>query len=532
MSPTTKRNASGVITPSTPLDQVHASMRAIPSAIKNLEDSKAFLYGKGWALPGETLSLEILARTLFSTVADSPKLPTPAANTILSVAYLITEKIDDGIRTDLSANITKHLLDSLLPITTSIQTKLEEHLKAVTDTTKTHADLNDKLQQTQEKLDEATSKVTSNARSYSQVAAAPIINPSPPFHQNNTNITFAQIQIRNREAIKARQVLIDFDKTGNMDLDVMDERTLTRKATDALSTVWAAITDPTVPRPTLKSATLMRNGGLLLELDSPEAANWLKGDEIRDSFLTNMGSGANIKDRTYQVIVQFAPVQFDPKDDESLRQYEEFNGLPQGSVMKAEWIKPVKDRRLDQTIATLRVFHKDAQSANKILSEGAHIFNKKVIPKKPKREPIRCLRCQRFGHERRNCKAERATCGRCSGTHETNTCSTPNHLLRCANCFEHHPSFDRNCHLFREKCQQMDARHPENNLAFYPTDEPWTWATLAQDVRATPPPPAQRPERSRPTNAFRQTLLTGANAIPAPNNNNNNVLQPQPGPSS
>jgi len=236
------------------------------------------------------------------------------------------------------------------------------------------------------------------------------------------NVLYSQIQIRNREEIKRRQVLIDFDRMGDMSLETMDEATLTRKTNDALNTVWAAAPEPKLPHPKLKTATLMRNGGLLLELDSSETAEWLKGEEVREGFLANVGSGANIKNRTYQVIVQFVPIQFKPEDDQHLQDYENFNGLASNSVLKAEWIKPVNDRKRNQKVATMRVYHKDALSANKILSEGASVLGKRTVPKKPKKEPIRCLKCQRFGHERRDCKASDPKCARCAEAHETDSC--------------------------------------------------------------------------------------------------------------
>ena len=75
----------------------------------------------------------------------------------------------------------------------------------------------------------------------------------------------------------------------------MDERTLTRKATDALRTCYAIAEDPKPTEVKLKAGTLLRNGGLLLELNTDEAALWLKSDEIINRFLENLGSGACIK---------------------------------------------------------------------------------------------------------------------------------------------------------------------------------------------------------------------------------------------
>ena len=190
----------------------------------------------------------------------------------------------------------------------------------------------------------------------------------------------------------------------------MSETVLNRKTKDAINTVWAITPKPKLALPRVKVAVLLRNGGLLLELDRAEAAEWLCNDTNRTKILENIGSGASIKNRTYQVIVQFIPVQFELEDDEALRHFEAMNDLQPNSTLRAEWIKPVKDRREGQRVATVRFYFKDAKSANSVLSKGAYVPGKKVVPKKPRREPIRCLKCQLFGHERQHCTSREVRC--------------------------------------------------------------------------------------------------------------------------
>lgn len=250
-------------------------MRSLVPVIKNAEEAKTHLCNKGWAPPGEAFSLETLAKVLFNIVAEGSKNQLTSMNAMLAVAYLITEKSYDTFKQNITTAVTKHLLDAILPITTNLQTKIDLHLQAVNDSTKAHSVITEKLQLTQEQLEVTSEKVNSNAKTYSQ-AAATVTNPNyvpPP--STNSNITHSQIQIRNREAIKSRQVLINFDRTANADLDNLDEPTLTRKARDALNTSWAATDDPKPLLPKLKSSTLLHNGNLLLELDTAEAAEWL-----------------------------------------------------------------------------------------------------------------------------------------------------------------------------------------------------------------------------------------------------------------
>ncbi|XP_055936826.1 uncharacterized protein LOC129966428 [Argiope bruennichi] len=56
--------------------------------------------------------------------------------------------------------------------------------------------------------------------------------------------------------------------------------------------------------------------------------------------------------------------------------------------------------------------------------------------------PLRCFKCQRFGHSKANCRGT-VTCARCSEKgHESQQCSAPE---KCVNCKGEHTSFSRLC---------------------------------------------------------------------------------------
>ena len=479
--------------------------------IKDADDARKFLVKEGWTVQNEEVTLETLARFLLAHSLQ-PKLAVETANLLAAVGFLITTNLQEGIAKEVAQSITELLKHSIASMTVDIREGLEQHASKLVETAQSQATIAQDMQKTQENMAESARQAATQVRTYSQIAATPPhpqSTPSPP-------ITYSQLKIQNREQIKRRQVLIDFEQTEDLQLGEMDERTLTRKATDALRTCYAVAGDPKPTEVKLKAGTLLRNGGLLLELNTDEAALWLKSDEIINRFLENLGSGASVKNRTYQVIVQFVPVSFDPADDKHIKAFEEHNNIAEGSIAKAEWIKPAKDRKPNQKVATLRVYHRNAQSANTILKQGAYVFNKRVVPKRPHKEPIRCLRCHRFGHERRECKSQNVYCGKCSGIHETDTCREHPRAFKCINCLGPHPSYDRECQVFWEKRQQMDQRCPENGLAFYPTNEPWTWITLddAATHQTPPTPPDEFDRRPRPHPMLRQTRLTGTNNTP------------------
>ena len=72
-------------------------------------------------------------------------------------------------------------------------------------------------------------------------------------------------------------------------------------------------------------------------------------------------------------------------------------------------------------------------------------------------DPVRCFKCQGFGHFARNCQSTVIKCGRCSLEHATKECNIeklpgPSNRSdsKCANCKGNHPAFSRQCPTFLE----------------------------------------------------------------------------------
>ena len=59
-----------------------------------------------------------------------------------------------------------------------------------------------------------------------------------------------------------------------------------------------------------RAVSRLRNGGVLMELDSEEAVTWFAGAAIRKRFLEKLHPAAAIKPRLYQFMVQFVPLTF------------------------------------------------------------------------------------------------------------------------------------------------------------------------------------------------------------------------------
>ena len=63
-------------------------------------------------------------------------------------------------------------------------------------------------------------------------------------------------------------------------------------------------------------------------------------------------------------------------------------------------------------------------------------------------KPIRCTKCQRFGHKAKDCKKEE-TCPRCAGPHAYEHCTMEVNALKCINCGGPHSAAYKGCEKFK-----------------------------------------------------------------------------------
>ena len=85
-------------------------MRKTHPVIKNTDDAKFQLYTRGWALTGQKITLETLARVLFAIFAKGQKLSVAITTPILTITYLIMERPEDGFKSKIAKAITNQNL--------------------------------------------------------------------------------------------------------------------------------------------------------------------------------------------------------------------------------------------------------------------------------------------------------------------------------------------------------------------------------------------------------------------------------------
>ncbi|GBN34738.1 hypothetical protein AVEN_31442-1 [Araneus ventricosus] len=76
--------------------------------------------------------------------------------------------------------------------------------------------------------------------------------------------------------------------------------------------------------------------------------------------------------------------------------------------------------------------------------------------------PLRCFKCQRFGHSKTNCRGT-LTCARCAvAGHESTGCTA---VEKCVNCQGQHTSFSRSCPKWKQEKEVVATKY-QNNISF------------------------------------------------------------------
>ena len=327
-------------------------------------------------------------------------------------------------------------------------------------------------------------------------------NPQPRYAENPTQTDPKIIRDLDR---KARQILIDtLDPkiTGASLADIKEK----------VSTAIAQITNPPQPKDTtILEINKLRKGGFTILFKDKEVIAWLQDAGVEFEFTSGISPDASIVKRTYSMLIPRIPLSFDPSNDDHLREIEECNSIPAGTITKARWIKPAYRRSAEQRAAHAIFTLNDVHVTNKFIRDGIKVCGLHIRPSRLKQEPMQCMKCRRWGHFAHACTASVDTCGTCGEERRTSECSNKDKTY-CVSCKSNsHASWDRECPEFRRRCDQYDENFPENSLPYYPTEETWTLSPCPGKLQYSEKFPArytvtalQQPERPNQTASARQ----------------------------
>ena len=286
-----------------------------------------------------------------------------------------------------------------------------------------------------------------------------------------------------KEGIKARQFLLE--GLANTKFSHTDVFQLKTEFNNILGNLGLA-------NGKIRSINKLHNGGVLVEMDSDAATTWMSNQENRKNLCSKIGPTVIFRSRVHSLIAFNVPLGLNPEDQKHRQEVCEANSLEDETITAMRRVKPVHRRAPMQRTAHLILTFNNADAANRAITNGLYICNRRCHTEKTKREPTRCLKCQGWNHFAKDCEEKDEKCGNCTKNHRTNEC--PTHLARCCvSCkSDEHASWSRDCPTFIRKLNDLNDRNSKNSLQYIPTADPWTWTTNVKTI-TQPPVPVNRP---------------------------------------
>jgi hypothetical protein len=167
-------------------------------------------------------------------------------------------------------------------------------------------------------------------------------------------------------AIHAREILLEPQPNSTLFPPNTSNSDIVKKLKMAL----AAICTDSTPPGDIRSVGPLRNGGLVVELESEHLTLWLGSTEGRALLEGHFDSAVSFRNRTFPIVLEYLPIHMQIEQTEFLRKIEEENRLPTDTLSSIRWIKPPLHHSQTQrkTFALLQVTI--ASHANDILQDG------------------------------------------------------------------------------------------------------------------------------------------------------------------
>ncbi|KAG2335804.1 hypothetical protein BDR05DRAFT_953808 [Suillus weaverae] len=302
---------------------------ALKNEVIDTMSSKKYLTKTKLAVTGKPFTTDSLKETLLY-ITQLPGISLPAQTAVRAVAFLLEAaqaQKDSDITTE---TIARHITAAISPHIAKLQ-DVEEKI------TKSTAELDASITACNTQLEEVQTSIAKLAK---QAMTATTTPPSKPSYATATTTgqqaspekRAQHLQRAAREAIKECQLLIDFPATSQLAAGKSSHAQLVERIKKALD----ALPKDNAPELSIRSVNQLRQGGMILEMMTKEAAEHIRTNtNVKTLFLQNLDSEANVKERTYPVVIPFTPVAFQPENQSSIRQLEEENGWKTMAVMSA-----------------------------------------------------------------------------------------------------------------------------------------------------------------------------------------------------
>ena len=184
---------------------------------------------------------------------------------------------------------------------------------------------------------------------------------------------------------KTRQILID-----TLDIKLL-EASLSEIKEKVSGTINSVTSTPPPQDTTIVEISKLRKGGFTVLFKHKEMVDWLQDSGVEFDFTSQLADDAMIIKRTYSILVPRVPLTFNPDDEKHLREVEECNEFPEGTIAKARWIKPINRRAPGQKSAHVIFAVKEVGIANVSIRDGIRVCGLRIYPSRLKHEPMQCM---------------------------------------------------------------------------------------------------------------------------------------------
>lgn len=493
----TRANATGLI----PKGKEEQAKTTADTSVKDVATATEYLIDGDYKSEDDELTLDFLSIIAMQLSQQTKLSAKQASEGFRALSYLIfdlhqkrtVEVITDVIAKAISV-ATKRVRDELDVAT-------EQLASAVVTSTNTVGELREECQSVVAELKDAVEEVTTSLGNVEAVHkrgaqsvgeggtdaavgsyANRVKGKVPAMHA--TVVAKAELQKRKIRLIKATGL-------GGDGLGDLTEKQWVEKANIALSLMEGHEEDKPDAVSFVGVTKEREDRGVIFEMNSWEAAGWLRDKRVMAAFLAKMGSTVDFKGQTYEVVVDWVPVSFAVEDPLAWKSVERSNDLRESAIQEVNWIKPTHLRTDGQRTAIAIFRLATREDANQVIEHGLYVEGKKVWGRKQVQEPKRCLKCQCFGeHRAAKCASIHDVCGRCGRQHRTSSCDeNAKDKWECSNCkamgnstHKGHGAADRRCPIFLSRVSRMNNTRQENRYKYFCTTDPATWETFERNT--------------------------------------------------
>jgi hypothetical protein len=448
------------------------------------ESARKWLIDNELALKGEVPTMSSLIAALFQLCSGRFLLPKDMVSGMRATALCMEEIMQ-----------TRHTNTALDTIKEQVEEMVKEAKESIEELV---GGVRTAMKDTEDRLKNQTGGIDSS--NMEKIIEKAVTSASIPTYaqalsaEQNSRTASRDLQIKNdakiRTQLQRKQIILDGDDATKTQTAKLTPKQLIMKANLALEKLDKDMADTLSednnerpPDTKFVAARLLKNGGVLFEMETENGADWLKQTEITKAFEKCFPGVVTIKGNNHQVVVQFLPISLKNHLEAHCAAIEKENGLSKGSITNAKWLRNPDNWGTNQTKAHAVFSIKFRHEANNIINHGMLIDGSRHDARKLEEDPKRCYKCQLIGsgHTAATCKSTKEICANCAKEHPTGECRATRADFHCATCKkdrrqDDHAAWDRQCPAFLEEKARLRDRKPENHYRFYPSEwDSWTW---------------------------------------------------------